>query len=77
MHSKVTKFSWSNFADTPEMEETIGSSEACYEALDKIIQANNCGCVIEIDVSKPRLIENILREKIKGSKKPEQYNELL
>ena len=77
MHSKVTKFSWSNFGDTPDMQATVGSSEACYEALDKLIQENNCGCVVEIDVSKHRVIENILREKIKASKKAEQYSELL
>jgi hypothetical protein len=56
MHSKVTKFTWLSFADTPEMQETVGSSEACYDALDKIIQANNCGCICEIDVSNPKLI---------------------
>jgi len=77
MHSKVTKFTWSSFGDTPEMVQTVGSSEVCYEALDKLIEANDCGCVCEIDVSNIKLIESILGDKIKGSKKPDQYNELL
>ena len=59
------------------MNETVGSSEACYEVINKLIEKNDGGCICEIDVTKLKLIEKILKKKIEASAKPDQYKELL
>lgn len=33
----ISKFTWSSFENVPEMQQTVGTSTTCYEALDKII----------------------------------------